>query len=155
MNTTVRNLILFFIVGFVIALAFNNLGPRVTVDSHIEYSQFIADVKAGRVEEVVFDAETIRGEMSDATTFETYSPETDNAPLIGLLLDHGVEIEARAPENQGVLMQIFISWFPMLLLIAVWIFFMRQMQGGGAGRGAMSFGKSKARLLGEDQVKVT
>ncbi|MGH8467644.1 MAG: ATP-dependent metallopeptidase FtsH/Yme1/Tma family protein, partial [Gammaproteobacteria bacterium] len=112
MNTTVRNLILFFIVGFVIALAFNNLGPRVTVDSHIEYSQFIADVKAGRVEEVVFDAETIRGKMSDATTFETYSPETDNAPLIGLLLDHGVEIEARAPENQGILMQIFISWFP-------------------------------------------
>ncbi len=155
MSTTVRNLILFFIVGFVIALAFNNLGPRVTVDSHIEYSQFIADVKSGRVEEVVFDGETIRGEMSDATTFETYSPETDNAPLIGLLLDHGVEIEARAPENQGVLMQIFISWFPMLLLIAVWIFFMRQMQGGGAGRGAMSFGKSRARLLGEDQVKVT
>ena len=155
MNTTVRNLILFFIVGFVIALAFNNLGPRVTVDSHIDYSQFVADVKSGRVEEVVFDGETIRGEMSDATTFETYSPETDNAPLIGLLLDHGVEIEARAPENQGVLMQIFISWFPMLLLIAVWIFFMRQMQGGGAGRGAMSFGKSKARLLGEDQVKVT
>jgi cell division protease FtsH len=155
MNTTVRNLILFFIVGFVIALAFNNLGPRATVDSHIEYSQFIADVKSGRVEEVVFDAKTIRGEMSDATTFETYSPETDNAPLIGLLLDHGVEIEARAPENQGVLMQIFISWFPMLLLIAVWIFFMRQMQGGGAGRGAMSFGKSKARLLGEDQVKTT
>ncbi len=155
MNTTVRNLILFFIVGFVIALAFNNLGQHATVDSHIEYSQFIADVKSGRVEEVVFDAETIRGKMSDATTFETYSPETDNAPLIGLLLDHGVEIEARAPENQGVLMQIFISWFPMLLLIAVWIFFMRQMQGGGAGRGAMSFGKSKARLLGEDQVKVT
>ena len=155
MNTTVRNLILFFIVGFVIALAFNNLGQHATVDSHIEYSQFIADVKSGRVEEVVFDAETIRGKMSDATIFETYSPETDNAPLIGLLLDHGVEIEARAPENQGVLMQIFISWFPMLLLIAVWIFFMRQMQGGGAGRGAMSFGKSKARLLGEDQVKVT
>ena len=155
MSTTVRNLILFFIVGFVIALAFNNLGPRVTVDSHIEYSQFIADVKSGRVEEVVFDEVTIRGEMSDGTTFETYSPETDNAPLIGLLLDHGVEIEARAPENQGVLMQIFISWFPMLLLIAVWIFFMRQMQGGGAGRGAMSFGKSRARLLGEDQVKVT
>ena len=155
MNTTVRNLVLFFIVGFVIALAFNNLGQHATVDSHIEYSQFIADVKSGRVEEVVFDAETIRGKMSDATIFETYSPETDNAPLIGLLLDHGVEIEARAPENQGVLMQIFISWFPMLLLIAVWIFFMRQMQGGGAGRGAMSFGKSKARLLGEDQVKVT
>ena len=155
MNTTVRNLILFFIVGFVIALAFNNLGQHATVDSHIEYSQFIADVKSGRVEEVVFDGETIRGKMSDATIFETYSPETDNAPLIGLLLDHGVEIEAQAPENQGVLMQIFISWFPMLLLIAVWIFFMRQMQGGGAGRGAMSFGKSKARLLGEDQVKVT
>ncbi|MDH3438374.1 MAG: ATP-dependent zinc metalloprotease FtsH, partial [Betaproteobacteria bacterium] len=80
---------------------------------------------------------------------------TDNRALIGDLLENGVTIEAKPPEQQSLLMQIFISWFPMLLLIGVWIFFMRQMQGGGSGRGALSFGKSRARLLGEDQVKVT
>jgi cell division protease FtsH len=75
--------------------------------------------------------------------------------MINDLLTNGVQVKAQAPEQESLLMQIFISWFPMLLLIGVWIFFMRQMQGGGGGRGAMSFGKSRARMLGEDQVKVT
>jgi len=75
--------------------------------------------------------------------------------MIGELLNHGVDIEGQPPEKQGLLMQIFISWFPMLLLIGIWVFFLRQMQGGGAGRGAMSFGKSRARMMSEDQIKVT
>src|SRR5690606_19364413 len=85
--------------------------------------------------------------------FTTYSPGDDH--LVDDLLKNHVEIKAQPPESQSLLMQIFISWFPMLLLIAVWIFFMRQMQGGTGGRGAMSFGKSRARLIEEDQVKVT
>jgi cell division protease FtsH len=93
--------------------------------------------------------------MRTGEAFTTYSPETDNRSLIGELLQADVEVVAEPPEKTGLLTQLFISWFPFLLLIGVWIFFMRQMQGGGGGRGAMSFGKSKARLMGEDQVKVT
>jgi cell division protease FtsH len=95
------------------------------------------------------------GRTSGGERFTTYSPETDNSAMIGELLNHGVEIEGQPPEKQGLLMQIFISWFPMLLLIGIWVFFLRQMQGGGAGRGAMSFGKSRARMMSEDQIKVT
>ena len=91
--------------------------------------------------------------MQEGDQFTTYAP--NDPGLMADLLNSGVSVDAKPPEKQGLLTQIFISWFPMLLLIGVWIFFMRQMQGGGGGRGAMSFGKSRARLLGEDQVKVT
>ncbi|MGH8643280.1 MAG: ATP-dependent zinc metalloprotease FtsH [Gammaproteobacteria bacterium] len=150
-----KNILLWVIIALVLMLVFNNFGPRHSVGPQIEYSQFIDDVKQGRVKLVNFDERTIHGEMVDGTKFTVFSPETSNSALIGELLDNGVVIEAEPPEQQSMLMQIFISWFPMLLLIAVWIFFMRQMQGGGGGRGALSFGKSRARLLGEDQVKVT
>jgi cell division protease FtsH len=136
-------------------LVFNNFGPRHESARQIEYSQFIEDVKGGRVDKAVIEEGTIQGKLVDGTRFVTYSPETDNGPLIGLLLDNGVKIDARPPDRQSLLMQIFISWFPMLLLIAVWVFFMRQMQGGAGGRGALSFGKSRARMLQEDQVRVT
>ncbi len=154
-NDMAKNLILWVVIAVVLMVVFNNFGPRQSTGSHVEYSQFISDVKSGRIDKVLIEDHTIHGKMSDGLPFTTYSPETDNGPLIGLLLDNGVEVEGRPPDQQGVLMQIFISWFPMLLLIAVWIFFMRQMQGGGGGRGALSFGKSRARLLGEDQVKIT
>ncbi|MCC7412083.1 MAG: ATP-dependent zinc metalloprotease FtsH [Gammaproteobacteria bacterium] len=150
-----RNLVLWVIIALVLMLVFNNFGPRHGSASQIVYSQFMADVKAGRVASVVIDDKFVQGRMTDGAEFYSYSPETDNAPLIGLLLDNNVEIQAKPPDQQGLLTQIFISWFPMLLLIAVWIFFMRQMQGGAGGRGALSFGKSRARLLGEDQVRVT
>jgi len=136
-------------------LVFNNFGPRHESARQIEYSQLIEDVKGGRVDKAIIEENTIQGKLVDGTRFVTYSPETDNAPLIGLLLDNHVKIDARPPDRQSLLMQIFISWFPMLLLIAVWVFFMRQMQGGAGGRGALSFGKSRARLLQEDQVRVT
>src|SRR5690606_30192489 len=85
----------------------------------------------------------------------TISPETDNNTLIGILEENSVRFTAQEPESQSLIGQLLISSFPILLLIGVWIYFMRQMQGGGGGRGAMSFGKSKARLLGEDQVNIT
>jgi len=150
-----RNLVLWVIIALVLMLVFNNFGPRTASSSPVPYSQFVTDVKSGRVASVVMDEKLIQGRMSDGSEFHTYSPESDNGPLIGTLLDNNVRIESKPPDQQGVLMQIFISWFPMLLLIAVWIFFMRQMQGGSGGRGALSFGKSRARLLGEDQVRVT
>ena len=150
-----KNLILWVIIALVLMMVFNNFGPRQAATQQIAYSQFISDVKSGRVKSVVIEENNIHGKMDAGATFSTYSPETDNAPLIGVLLSNDVTIEARAPEQHGLLTQIFISWFPMLLLIGVWIFFMRQMQGGAGGRGALSFGKSRARLLAEDQVKTT
>ena len=150
-----KNLILWVVIALVLMSVFNNFGPRRTAAEQLEYSRFIADVKQGRVQKVVIEGRTIQGVLHTGERFSTYTPETDNKALVGDLLDNGVVIDARAPEKQSLLMQIFISWFPMLLLIGVWIFFMRQMQGGAGGRGALSFGKSRARLLGEDQVKVT
>jgi cell division protease FtsH len=150
-----KNLILWVVIALVLMSVFNNFGQRRASSHQIDYSQFIADVKNGRVQKVIIEDRHIQGVMQNGDRFSTYTPETDNRALVGDLLNNGVIIDAQPPEQQGLLMQIFISWFPMLLLIGVWIFFMRQMQGGGGGRGALSFGKSRARLLGEDQVKVT
>ena len=150
-----KNLILWVVIALVLMSVFNNFGPRRSGTEQIEYSRFIADVKQGRVQKVVIEGRNIQGVLHNGERFGTYIPETDNKALVGDLLENGVVIDARPPEQQSLLMQIFISWFPMLLLIGVWIFFMRQMQGGAGGRGALSFGKSRARLLGEDQVKVT
>jgi cell division protease FtsH len=153
LNDLAKNLLIWAVVAIVLMSVFNNFGARVPQSNPLSYSQFIAEVKAGRVQSVSIDGRSIQGAYDSGEKFSTYSPGDDG--LIGDLLANHVEIEARAPEQQSVLMQIFISWFPMLLLIGVWIFFMRQMQGGSGGRGALSFGKSRARLLGEDQVKVT
>ncbi len=150
-----KNLILWVVIALVLMSVFNNFGPRRTGSEQIDYSRFIADVKQGRVQKVIIEGRNIQGVLQTGERFSTYTPETDNKALVGDLLENGVVIDARPPEQQSLLMQIFISWFPMLLLIGVWIFFMRQMQGGAGGRGALSFGKSRARLLGEDQVKVT
>lgn len=153
MNDMVKNIILWVIIAVVLMSVFNNFGSRNNTDSSMSYSEFIEAVKGGQVQKVLIDGPSVKGKMQSGQVFTTYTP--DDPHLVDDLLANGVEIKAKAPESQSLLMQIFISWFPMLLLIAVWIFFMRQMQGGAGGRGAMSFGKSKARLLEEDQVKVT
>jgi cell division protease FtsH len=155
LNDMAKNLILWVVIALVLMSVFNNFGPRRSSAQQVEYSQFINDVRQGRVQKVIIEGRDIQGLLQTGERFSTYTPETDNRALIGDLLDSGVAIDAQPPEQQSLLMQIFISWFPMLLLIGVWIFFMRQMQGGGGGRGALSFGKSRARMLGEDQVKIT
>ena len=150
-----KNLILWVVIALVLMSVFQNFGRPSTNAQPMEYSRFYSDVTQGRVAEVEIEGREINGRLSTGERFKTFSPETDNKALIGHLLDNGVVIEGKPPEENSLLMQIFISWFPMLLLIGVWIFFMRQMQGGGGGRGALSFGKSRARMLGEDQVKIT
>lgn len=157
MNDMARNLVLWIVIALVLMMVFNNFDPQHQTSGELGYSEFIADVKNGQVDRVLIDKResTIIGKRSDGSSFRTYNPETDNEALIGTLLANNVSIESAPPEKDSVLLQILISWFPILLLIGVWIFFMRQMQGGGGGRGAMSFGKSRARLLGEDQVRVT
>jgi cell division protease FtsH len=148
-----KNIILWVVIAIVLISVFNNFSPPQIASQQVSYSEFIQWVKRGDVREVVIDGRAIQGSTQSGEKFTTYSP--GDPGLVGDLLDNRVVIQARPQEQQSVLMQIFISWFPMLLLIGVWIFFMRQMQGGGSGRGAMSFGRSRARMLGEDQVKIT
>ncbi len=155
MNDLLKNVLLWVVIAVILMSVFNNLGGQKYAGTDVPYSDFMVQVESGQIQAVTMEGREITGVTTSSTAFTTYSPETDNTALIGLLLDSNVAIKAKAPEKTSILMQIFISWFPFLLLIGVWIFFMRQMQGGGGGRGAMSFGKSKARLLGEDQVKVT
>ncbi|WP_091712698.1 ATP-dependent zinc metalloprotease FtsH [Methylophaga sulfidovorans] len=148
-----KNIVLWVVIAVVLMSVFNNFGPQSNDSGSMDYSSFISNVKNGAVAKVDIQGRTITGEMTDGNKFTTYTPDYDPG-LIGDLLDNGVTIKAEPAEKTSLLMQIFISWFPMLLLIGVWIFFMRQMQGGG-GKNPMSFGKSKARMLNEDQVKVT
>ncbi len=154
MNDMMKNIVLWVIVAMVLMSVFNNFGPQKAKQGEIDYSTFISNVKSGSVAKVDIQGRTITGTLTDNSEFTTYSPDYDPG-LMGDLLNNGVNIQAKPAEQTGLLMQIFISWFPMLLLIGVWIFFMRQMQGGGGGKNPMSFGKSKAKMLNEDQVKVT
>ncbi|PID62569.1 MAG: ATP-dependent zinc metalloprotease FtsH [Gammaproteobacteria bacterium] len=156
MNDIVKTVLLWVVIAVILMTVFNNLGDQRVAGNTIPYSDFLEEVKAGSVDRVAFvDEVEIRGTRAGGAVFTTYNAETDNTALIGELEKHGVQFERVPPENPSLLLNILISWFPFILLIGLWLFFMRQMQGGGAGRGAMSFGKSKARLLSEDQVKVT
>ncbi len=156
MSDLVKNLLIWTVIAVVLMSLFNGMGNRNRMAEEYNYSEFMQQVQTGQVEEVVISGREIIGTLKSGQTFKTFSPETDNSALVGELLNSKVKISGKAPEKQSFLAQIFIHWFPFLLLIGVWIFFMRQMQGGaGGGRGAMSFGKSKAKMQTEDQVKVT
>jgi len=155
LNNLAKNVILGLVVTVALVSVFSNFRRQNQPVPPVPYSQFLSYVEDGSVEEVVFDGDAIRV-VRLGEGFTTYNPETDNTALIGMLGEHNVIIQATPPTQQSFLLQLFISSFPILLLIGVWVYFMRRMQGsGGMGGGAMSFGKSKARLLGEDQVSVT
>jgi len=156
LNDLFKNVLLWVVIAVVLMSVFNNFGSRGTQKNEaLSYSQFIDAVKSGQVQNVILDDENgIKGELQGGEKFTSYAPNDPH--LVDDLLANGVEIKAQAADQESMLMQIFISWFPMLLLIGVWVFFMRQMQGGAGGKGGpMSFGKSKARMLEEDQIKVT
>jgi cell division protease FtsH len=153
LNDLAKNILLWVIVAIILMSVFNNLSTT-RQESKLSYSDFMQMVQQNQVSEVEISGRVISGSMQNGNSFSTYSPETDNSAMIGDLMKHGVRINAK-PQETSIWTQIFISWFPFLLIIGLWIFFMRQMQGGGGGRGALSFGKSKARLLGEDQIKIT
>ena len=151
-----KNLVLWVVIAVVLMAIFNNFGARsLRSDATLSYSQLIDAVKAGQVQQVAIADNTVRGKMQSGEKFKTYMPNDPH--LIDDLLANGVEIIVQPPEEPSMLMQIFVSFGPILLLIAVWVFFMRQMQGGGVGGrgGAMGFGKSKARMLDQDQNKIT
>jgi cell division protease FtsH len=153
MGNLTKNLVLWLVIAMVLMAVFNNFTPKDSrTDVELDYSEFLHDVKQGGVEQVTIDGSSIHGRTRSGQHFVTYSP--GDPGLVNDLLEAGVIIKAQKKESTSLLMQIFISWFPLLLLIGVWVFFMRQMQGGG-GRGAMSFGRSKAKMLTEDKNKVT
>ncbi|WP_043767308.1 ATP-dependent zinc metalloprotease FtsH [Algiphilus aromaticivorans] len=155
MNDLARNLLLWVVILVVMMSVFNSFSDRSQAAPELNYSEFLTRVKQNDVASVTIEGKKLKGELRNGQSFETTSPETDNSAMIGTLLDHDVRIVGQEPEGTPLLMTLLINSFPILLLIAVWIYFMRQMQGGGGGRGAMSFGKSKARMLQADQVKIT
>ena len=155
MNDVVKNLVLWIVIAVVLLSVFHSFGDRSSSSQTLIYSDFLAQVEQGQVREVSIEGQNITGKMISGAPFTTYSPETNNSALIGDLQEANVAILGKPPEPPSLLGHMFISWFPFIVLIGLWIFFMRQMQGGGGGRGAMTFGKSKARLLGEDQINIT
>ncbi len=154
MNDLLKNVLLWVVIAVILMTVFNNLGSQRVASDTIAYSDFMQRVETGSVDHVKFDDIKITLLDKDRA-YTTYSPETNNSSLIGELNEAGITFERVPPKNPSLLLSVFINWLPFLFIIGLWVFFMRQMQGGGGGRGAMSFGKSKARLLNEDQVKVT
>ncbi|MBI3938716.1 MAG: ATP-dependent metallopeptidase FtsH/Yme1/Tma family protein [Betaproteobacteria bacterium] len=152
MNNLVKNVAIWLVIALVLMTVFNQFSTRQSVQKAMEYSQFIDEVKQGRIAKVTIEGRVLKGVKTNGERFTTYSPS--DPWLVSDLLKNGVIIEAKPEEEPSLLMNIFVSWFPMLLLIGVWIFFMRQMQGGGRG-GAFSFGKSRARMLDESSNTVT
>ena len=150
-----KNLILWLVIAVVLMSVFQSFNGGDQADRQTSYSQFVKEARSGSIQDVSMDRTTgtITGVKSNGERFQTIMPIYDEY-ILNDLIKNGVDVKGVKPEEQSFLASILISWFPMLLLIGVWIFFMRQMQGGG-GKGAMSFGKSKARLMSEDQIKTT
>ena len=154
MNSLAKNIAIWVIVAMILMTVFQQFGARQASQTTIPYSDFIQQVKEGQIQEAVIEGNVIRGMSEGGKPYVTYAPQSD-IWLTSDLLKNNVKVEVKPEQQQSVLMSIFISWFPMLLLIGVWIFFMRQMQGGGGRGGAFSFGKSKARMLDENNNQIT
>ncbi|HET8710579.1 MAG TPA: ATP-dependent zinc metalloprotease FtsH [Spongiibacteraceae bacterium] len=150
-----KNLLLWLIIAAVLLTVFNNFSMQPSKEQ-LTYSDFIEEVRQDRISQVTVDGQMIAGVRTDHSTFETVRPYIEDPKLIDDLIDHKVEVKGVKPEAQSLWSQLLVASFPILIIIVVFMFFMRQMQGGGGGRGGpMAFGKSKARLLGEDQIKTT
>ena len=155
MNDMAKNLILWLIIAAVLVTVMNNFSSP-SEPQTLNYSQFIEQVKDGGVQKVTIEGYTISGIGTDGKPFTTVRPMIEDRGLIGDLINNNVTVEGKKPEQQSIWTQLLVASFPILVIIAVFMFFMRQMQGGAGGKGGpMSFGKSKARLLSEDQVKTT
>jgi cell division protease FtsH len=155
LNDLTKNILLWVVIVIVLLLVFSRYMPTAGQPQQIAYSTFLDDVKENRVEQVTIQGDMIYGEHKDKSQFKTFNPETDYTALIGTLMKADVKIEGQPPKPPNYMGQLLLQLAPALLLIVVFVYMLRQMQGASGGRGAMSFGKSRARLLGEDQVSVT
>jgi len=155
LNKTLKNILLWTIIGIIIIFVFNNFGQNYTNNKKITYSQFIEKIQNGEIKQIMIDKQLIEGISKNDEYFSTYAPTLLDQYTIDeeWINKYNINIKSKQPEQQSVLLHIFISWFPIIIFIAIWIFFMRQLQGGG--KGAMSFGKSKARLISEEKIKIT
>jgi len=155
LNDMAKNLLLWLIIAAVLLTVFNNFSMQ-PAKEQLNYSDFIKEVRDDRISQITIDGQIIAGVRQDHSSFETVRPFIEDPKLIDDLLDHRVEVKGVKPEQQSLWSQLLVASFPILIIIVVFMFFMRQMQGGAGGRGGpMAFGKSKARLLGEDQIKTT
>ncbi|WP_157097574.1 ATP-dependent zinc metalloprotease FtsH [Photobacterium sp. J15] len=154
MSDMAKNLILWLVIAVVLMSVFQSFGPGDSAGRQVDYTTFVREIGQDQIREVRFNDREITVYKRDNTRYVTYLPVVNDQKLLDDLINANVKVMGTPPEEPSLLASIFISWFPMLLLIGVWIFFMRQMQGGG-GKGAMSFGKSKARMMSEDQIKTT
>lgn len=153
MNDLTKNLLIWAVIAFVLIAVFSKFSVPTQQASSVPYSEFLTNVHNGSVKDVKIRGDKVIGTDNNNNRFETYSPPND-PHLVDDLVKYNVKFEAAPPEGRSVLWDIIISWVPFLLIIGLWVYIMRQMQGGGGGRGAMSFGKSRARMMTEDQVKV-
>jgi cell division protease FtsH len=147
-----KNMAIWLVIGIVLMTVFNQFNTRQAAQGSLEYSQFLEEVKQGRIAKVVIQGRTLEATTVDGKRITTYAPP--DLWMVSDLLKNNVKVVAKPEEEQSFLTSVFVSWFPMLLLIGVWIFFMRQMQGGGKG-GAFSFGKSRARMMDESSNSIT
>ena len=148
MNDLAKNLIVWLVLAAVLLSVFNSFSPP-PADNNLGYSDFVVDVQNERVASVVIEGLIIDGERRDGTKFRTVLPTIGDQGLMKDLLNHNVKVLAREPETPSLISQLLVAAFPILLILGIFMFFMRQMQGGGGGKGGpMSFGKSKAKLLG-------
>jgi cell division protease FtsH len=154
-NNTIRTIMVWLVIGVILTMVFMQVGSRQSSANILDYSTFMEEARQGHIGKVKMDStRTLKATTRDGKSYTVYTPGIQDPWMVSDLMKHGVAVEAKPEEEPSLLMNIFVSWFPMLLLIGVWIFFMRQMQGGGRG-GAFSFGKSRARMLDENQNQVT
>ena len=152
MNNVFSKAAVWLVIALVLFTVFKQFDSRQVRGGDMPYSQFMAEAREGRIDSVVIDGRTLRARTKDSRSVTVFTPS--DPWMVGDLMKYGVQVNAKPEEEQSLLLNIFVSWFPMLLLIGVWVFFMRQMQGGGRG-GAFSFGKSRARLLDESNNSIT
>lgn len=153
MSDMAKNLILWLVIAVVLMSVFQSFGSSDKAKNQVDYTTFVTEIGQNKLQDVQFNNRELKVTRRDGTGYVTYMPVYQDPKLLDDLINKKVQVRGTPPEEPSILASIFISWFPMLLLIGVWVFFMRQMQGGG--KGAMSFGKSKARMMGEDQIKTT
>ena len=151
----VKNLAMWLVIAAVMLAIFNSFNKEKT-EQRLSYSDFVQEVTRDQIRNVTIDGYMITGTRNTGSTFEVVRPALSDPKLVDDLITHNVEVNGKLPEQQSFWTQLFLATFPILIIIALFMFFMRQLQGGAGGRGGpMSFGKSKARLMSEDQIKTT
>jgi cell division protease FtsH len=152
-NDTIKTILLWMVIGIILVSVFNNFGPRREADTKISYTDLLDDVRQGNVSSITISDQDVTGSKANGKTFSSYLPMRNDPALMKELIDKKVNIHGKPPEQPGLLMHL-LNLLPWIILFAIWIYVLRQQTGAGRG-GAFSFGRSRARLLGEDQVKVT